>query len=626
MKQRHLWLVALLSILTLMTTTTLAIASEAVTSGHVEVGISGMNTDDSPARVNEYVKTSNDDNNTVNPAINLGVDFFDAGISVGVEADVKGSDNYDFSLGADINRVFRINLDYQAFEHWKDHETLDQMGATGRDDTGGSQPSVTTDKIMAELAELATPITVVGGGSLDYDPRVAYEQELANEYIVTRRELESEVELMVPALPNVTFHAGLRIETRQGMEQAIGVQKCDSCHVSAKGKNIDERTEDFTFGATGKFGIVTVDYDYLNRTFAENSAAPVFSFEDAGNGTAYNLLYENGDFDFARTPDSEKDTHSLKARVDLPKSTSVTASYVNSEIESSKSETQGEYTLLDGDTLKTEYESFGANIATRFGKNISLSLHGNMSEIDAKHNEIYFAARDDGGSAEAAFPGDDTDAWHSAEARETSEIGVDLVYRLAKATSLRLGYEYELVDRAEEELGETKTHTLKAALKTRINNSLSGRFSYQYQDIEEPLAGAHVGIAQGAVLADGTTAIQDGDSGLWYFTTADFALPSEKLWYWSDVYPNRTLESTNQPESVHEAKVNTTWTANANMAATLFARVRFEENDRVDYEQTTYVPGISFWYAPNSKMNLTMAYTFNKQETENRMCVGWYHG
>jgi hypothetical protein len=62
------------------------------------------------------------------------------------------------------------------------------------------------------------------------------------------------------------------------------------------------------------------------------------------------------------------------------------------------------------------------------------------------------------------------------------------------------------------------------------------------------------------------------------------------------------------------------------MAATLFARVRIEENDDVSYEQQTYVPGVSLYYAPNGKLNLTMAYTFNKQETENQMCVGWYHG
>lgn len=80
------------------------------------------------------------------------------------------------------------------------------------------------------------------------------------------------------------------------------------------------------------------------------------------------------------------------------------------------------------------------------------------------------------------------------------------------------------------------------------------------------------------------------------------------------------------PETVHEAKLNTTWAPQSNLAATFFARVRQEENDNVGYEQTTYVPGFNVWFAPVSNLNLTMAYTFNKQETENKMCVGWYHG
>ncbi len=172
-------------------------------------------------------------------------------------------------------------------------------------------------------------------------------------------------------------------------------------------------------------------------------------------------------------------------------------------------------------------------------------------------------------------------------------------------------------------MGETTTHSIKAALKSRINKSLSGRVSYEYQDIDEPMPGAHVGIAQGM---DG--AIQDPlGSGLWYLNTADFTpSPATPAFYWNIVYPNRTMESTNQPEAVHEVKLNTTWSIKPNMAASMFARVRMEENENVGYDQSTYVPGVSFWYAPNSKMNLTMSYTFNKQETENNMCVGWYHG
>lgn len=624
MKQPQYWLLALLSVLALMTTAPMASAEEKVFGGHVEVGATGINTKDNAARVNEYVRGRSEDGLSFAPKLFVEGDLGEHS-AFELEADANGPRDQQFNLELDAGRIFRLGLDYQVLEHWKDHETLDQMGATGRDDIGGSQPSVTTDKIFANLPVGAS----VGGGTLNYDPLQAYTEEMSNDYLVTRRELKSEADLVIPSLPNVVFHAGMRIEKRQGLEQAIGVTKCDNCHVSATGKKIDEVTEDYVFGATGKFGLLTVDYEYLTRTFSENGSTPSRYYEDAQNGTAYNMLYEAGDYPFGRTPDSEKDSHAIKARVDLPKDTSLTASYVKSDIESSKSPTQGEYLFLDGSTLKSEFESVGTKLATKFGKNLRLSLRGSMYDIDVNGNEIYYPARD-AANAAAAWPETNTDAWHSAEARKVKEVGADLVYRLARATTLRLGYEFEEVDRDEEELLKTDTQTFKASVKTRLNKSFSGNLSYSFQKIDDPLPGAHVGIAQGDPLA-----IQDPlGSGLWYYNTAAMNTPGDQLpaanpdntWYWTDVYPNRQLESTNLPDEIHEAKLSTTWAISANKAATFFARMRQAENDAVDFEQTTYVPGVSLWYAPNGKMNLTMAYTFNKQETENRMCVGWYHG
>jgi hypothetical protein len=365
-----------------------------------------------------------------------------------------------------------------------------------------------------------------------------------------------------------------------------------------------------------------MEYDYLQRTFDERADAPSRYFEDAQNGTAFNLIYEAGDYAYARTPDSTKDSHSLKGRVDFSADTALSASYVKSDVESSKDATQTEYTL-ENDQLRTEFESFGAKLSHRFSKSLRLSLRGNSYEITADDNIITIDARD----GVAAWPGDVDDDSHTAATREVHELGADLIYRLTTGTTARLGYEYEEIDREEEDLGHTKTHTLKAALKTRINKNLSGRVSYQYQSIDEPMAGSHIGIAQGDPIATEDPL----GSGLWYYDLTDVgvALPAagtDRVWYWTDVYPNRQLESTNQAEDVHELKFSSTWSPKSNLAATVFARARLEENDRVKYEQSTYVPGLSIWYAPTGKMNLTMAYTFNKQKTENQMCVGWYHG
>ena len=610
MKQRHLWLLALLSILTLMTTTTLAIAEEGKTSGHVEIGISGMDTDDSPARVNEYVNTRSEDGVSLAPSLSL--ESVNKDISFGLEADIMGPRDQEFNLEFDAKRIFKFDIDHQVLEHWKDHDTLEHIGATARNDVAGNQPRVTSDLTTGVLGTDTMAVA-----------NERYYQEMDNDYIVTRRETEAETSLTIPALPNITFHAGMRIETREGLEQAITSSKCNQCHVQANGKEIDERTEDFTLGATGKFGIATVEYEYLTRNFNENGQSPTYNYlTSPGNHGGINdddqFLY-SGSQAYKVTPDSEKDSHLLKARLDFNRDSSLSATYVNAEVESDKDGDPDSYSL-NKSSLTSEFESFFLKGATRIG-DLRMSVRGGTYEIDGPEYAATFPDRDDAANHNHTF--DNPQHYESAESRDVTEFGIDGVYRLTKETTLRLGYEYEEIDRDEDELGDTETNTFKLALKSRLSKQLSGRISYQYQDIDEPLQGAKTGILQSAEFmnadypgfASDDKANYTGDPGN---TTAVF--------YWNSVYPNRKLDTSVDPDELHEAKFSTTWTPSANMAATVFARVSYEENDAVDYEQKTYVPGFSFWYAPNSKLNLTMAYTFNKQDTENRMCVGWYHG
>ena len=626
MKQSRLWLLALLTVLTLVATPALAEEGAGHLTGSWELGMSGINTDDNAARVNEYSSVRQEDGVSLAPQLNL--EFEKGSFVLEIESETMGPRDQMHELSIDAGRIFKLESELSVLEHTKDHETLGQMGASAREDSGLSQPNVTTDAIYADLAALG--IDAVGGAKISgYDPAVAYAQEVSNNYVVTRREWKNEAELTIPSLPNVTFKAGVRIETREGMEQSISLAKCAGCHVSAAGKEIDERTEEYTLGATGKFGLLTVDYEYLTRDFEEDGAAPSRYYLANANDQ---LLYQGDDFEFGQTPDSEKDSHLIKARLDLARNTSISASYIKADIESSKTDEPGTYEFVGSDTLDSEYEGFHAKLATLMGP-VKFSLRGGFYEIDGPEYTLKFDDRGDQTTTNHTMSV--VQDYESAESREVTEFGVDAVYRLAKSTTLRLGYEYEEVDRDEDELGETETHTLKAAVKARINNTLSGRISYTYQDIDDPFGADNAtGIAQGY---DGS--VYDAVSGLAYLTTSDFtniaANAGEPLiagntatgvYYWNSVYPSRGLSATNQPDEVHEVKFSSTWAPSANMAATIYARVRYEENDDVKYEQTTYVPGISFWMAPNSKMNLTMAYNFNRQETENQICVGWYHG
>lgn len=657
MKQSQLWLLALLSVLALTVTTSVALANEhgAHVSGSWELGMSGINTTDNAARVNEYGSVRADDGIALAPKLNLEVEK--GSFLLEVESETMGPRDQEHALEIDAARVFKLGSEYSVMEHHYDHDTMSHMGATVFGDIFGNQPRVTTPATIGnpENSGVYGPTVEYGVNQPVTDAIDAaheqYQQELDNDYIVTRREWKNEADLTLPMLPNVTFHAGVRIEEREGLKQAITTSKCNNCHVSADAKEIDERTEEYTLGATGKFGLLTIEYEYLNRSFEEDGAAP---FEDyTGSNTIHgnivdddHLLYGDGanDLEYASTPDSDKDAHLLKARLDLPRNTSITAAYVKAEIEADKdaSVATHSYEMVGSDDLVSEFESFALKGATRIG-NLRLSVRGSQYEIDTDSYTTYFpelendniVAKDTADIGAGAYlydqytgnNHDQLSAYQTheatAESREVQEFGFDAVYRLARYTTIRLGYEYEEIDRdEEEELGSTETNTFKLAGNTRIADSLKLRASIEYQDIDEPFKGALIGIGQDGDNWQHIALVNTAD----YIDTTDGTTSNDAAYYWTAVYPSRTLESTNQPDEVVEGKISGTWTVANNMSVTAYIRARMEENDEVDYEQNTYVPGVTFWYAPNSKLNLTMAYNFNLQETENKMCVGWYHG
>ena len=625
MKLSRIWLLALLCSLPLLATSTLAVAEEgsAHLSGNVEIGVNGIDTHDNPARVNEYPKYRSDDGVNFAPSVNL--DYLSKDFSLGAEGAFRGPQDQDYALEANIMRVLNLDLDYQVFQHWKDHDTLEALGATMFGDVAGQQPRVTTDLSAGQVGVPGDTLSVANE---------RYYQELDNDYIIDYREFKGETDLTIPALPNLTFHAGARIETRKGVEQAITMSKCNQCHVQANGKDIDEKTKDYTLGVTGKFGILTVDYEYLNRKFDANNDEPSYNYLSSGlirDGVAdVDTLLYTGQQPYNDTPDSEKDSHSVEARLDLARDTMLSAGYVHADIESDKDGETGVYSI-DDDSLSSKFESFFLKGATRLGS-WRFTMTGGTYKIDGPDYKVDFPARDemliaDGGHSlyeNQDFP--NPEHYESAESRDVTQFGLNAVYRITAGTTLRLGYDYEDVDRDLDELGDTTTNTFKVAVKSRLSKKLSARVSYQYQDIDDPFHGEDMtGIAQDIGFTD------PAYPGLAWLNTADYVgvypnPDNSTVYYWNSVYPNRTLDVTNQPDQVHEGKLSSTWAPTGNMAMTVFARVRFEENDDVDYKQHTYVPGASFYYAPRNDLILTMAYTFNKMKTENQMCVGWYHG
>jgi len=598
MKQKYAWLLiaALLAVLT----PTAVFAEEAGLTGSVEVGAAGMSVTDEVNKVNEYNSTRDD--NGLNPYMRTNFSGGDKDIHVGVDAEIMGDDAQSVDLDLDAKRIFRMDGSYQEFNHWLSHDQLNYMDATMKSQKqtftpiGGSAPNPANDAGSANPSVLAQDLVA------DED------------FLIIHKELELEGKVVIPSMPNVTLKTGFRQEEREGTEQEFSMSHCSACHIEGNAKDIDETTTDITLGATGRFGMLTVDYEFMTRDFDDDSdgmtnvylvgGKPDQDLTAASKFQGDRLLFDetNGYVPFSQTPDSEKDSHTLKGRYDLSNDTVLSAGYIYADIESNKKDDVG--VTLSKSTLETEYDSYSMRASTRFN-NLRLTGFGRHEEIDASDSTLTFTYAN-GADVPLSV---DRATYESEESREITTFGGNAVYRINSGTSVRLGYEFEDIDREMDEAMDTETHTIKASVRYRPNSKFNTRASYMYQDIDDQFMHKH------------------GNKGP---IEEDFVYVPKvtNRWYEEYFYAQREAEASSLPEEVHELKATATWSPSSEYSVTAYARYRMEENDLNlnTYEQDTFSPGVNVWWAPANNLNMTMAYNFNKQETENQMCVGWYHG
>jgi len=598
MKQKYAWLLiaALLAVLT----PTAVFAEEAGLTGSVEVGAAGMSVTDEVNKVNEYNSTRDD--NGLNPYMRTNFSGGDKDIHVGVDAEIMGDDAQSVDLDLDAKRIFRMDGSYQEFNHWLSHDQLNYMDATMKSQKqtftpiGGSAPNPANDAGSANPSVLAQDLVA------DED------------FLIIHKELELEGKVVIPSMPNVTLKTGFRQEEREGTEQEFSMSHCSACHIEGNAKDIDETTTDITLGAIGRFGMLTVDYEFMTRDFDDDSdgmtnvylvgGKPDQDLTAASKFQGDRLLFDetNGYVPFSQTPDSEKDSHTLKGRYDLSNDTVLSAGYIYADIESNKKDDVG--VTLSKSTLETEYDSYSMRASTRFN-NLRLTGFGRHEEIDASDSTLTFTYAN-GADVPLSV---DRATYESEESREITTFGGNAVYRINSGTSVRLGYEFEDIDREMDEAMDTETHTIKASVRYRPNSKFNTRASYMYQDIDDQFMHKH------------------GNKGP---IEEDFVYVPKvtNRWYEEYFYAQREAEASSLPEEVHELKATATWSPSSEYSVTAYARYRMEENDLNfnTYEQDTFSPGVNVWWAPANNLNMTMAYNFNKQETENQMCVGWYHG
>jgi len=622
-------------------------------SATIETGGAGVGYSDDIKKVDEY--STYRTKQGVNPYGKANLDMQKDGIVLDGNFRFMDSRDQNHTMDLEVKRVFRTEFSYSALQHWLDHDQLNYMDAAvpaGSSYTGSAvNPLPLTPQNVPAYWYKPLPGTGLTGYGVNTLPPTqpigyskpqqigrasVFAEDLTPDavFAIKRTELISKSDLIIPQLPNLVFHFNYRNEERNGDKQSIGMSKCTSCHVTGQGKKINEKTEDITAGVTGKFGLLTMDYSFMNREFREKAAAPVRYYDPALSpgatvpGTYYTaaqgfdnrMLYDfrSGLIRNDETPDSTKNSHIAKAKVDLPGDTSVMASYVKSTVDSKKT---GESSFtFNGDNqvkLKTDYDAYGGKVTTRLGKNLSVTVRGRVEkltndDVGLQFDTLPLVSIPSYGTAPNQFTPTTASlnpTRHSIIDRDTFTGGIDATYRLPLRTTLRLGYEYQYIDRNEHEFDTTTTNTFKVAVNSRPSKTLTARAGVTYKSINNAYQNPDAALTPQTNNVMGT-AVGSGPT------------------YGISLYDERTVALTNQPDEVIDANIAATWTPSERYSITAMYRVKSEQNDLSvsNWKQDTHSPGISIWYAPAQKVSMTLSYNYLNQESKTAFCQGWYDG
>ncbi len=608
------------------------------TTGSVGIGIQGVDINDSREGAAEYLTAEQGGRPTFDMTVNgeqNGVKY-DFGMNFLNEDDLGGN------LDLDLKRYFRTKNSYQKFNHWLENDDLvnhnedpDFRFPTGMTETNPYYIAAASKAVFNKPQVMGPNIAVARNTSWGDD------------LYVVRDEFVSENEFLLPGAEFIKIHAKYRMEQREGYEQTKTLSKCGGCHLAADKHKIDEETQDFQIGATAHLGLVTLDYTFLRRTFDENSNAPTHTYMSAGSLQKKMAIDgSDGEVIYAATPDSEKDSHIIKAQVALPMNTAVFGSYVHTEIDNNdaKSNNVGDVTISSDPGF--DYDAYAMRVTSSPLHFMTMSFKYRHEDLDADDVTILFddSAYDPlGRDSQVLDPtnyglhgySEEHDGWprerQSTLSRNIDTYGAEFKFKVFKRTNLLVGWEREEEDIDVE--WETTTDIYSVALNSRLIKNLSLRLQYDYEDIDDPFANEHAAYTDPAAMLTWLKATVDPTCGLPACSIKGMASPgSPKAAEYTVMYNSRQLDLTSEPESAHHFKAHASYNITPRIVASGHFQYDLEEV-KIDapghgntFDKEMYAVGADLFLAPLDNLTFTLAYNYLDMEDQAFLSAVAYGG
>ncbi len=568
----------------------------------IEISVGGsMNDLDGAGRVAEYESTVDKNANWI-----LGgkVSYTLDKVAFDAYGEYLDGDDQAYGANLDLDRILMFETDYLRFFHRLDHDNLDHL--------------------LASLKRSGQGATVY---HTDFNA--------SDNYGITRSEWKNQAKLNVPMVPGLSFTFNHRFEERKGMDQARTMSKCSSCHVVGMSKDISETTNEWNPSVNYRIGPISMNYDFMYRSFNSGSDVPENLYMEAQNpgkppGANLDFIarlqydYDDGYLPYSRTPDSEKWSHKIKMKADLPANNTLNLGYVYSEATNNNSDDGGSALYGDaGKELSVDYWAINGGWRWKINKEMAFTLKGKYQDMDA--SEVGVDVRDIeaviAGTEQtyAEFLGEDFDfRRHSAYDEDEYSLDAKFAWKILKELKLKLGYGLEYLDRENAEYhhvtDDTTTHKFSIGSKWRPVMGLRVTADYAFTYVDDPY------VFHNAICPSWEEAQALGfDPGTY----------STNSWYSKYVYGVRTMDRSNQPETVHDIRLKTHWMAASNINTNVHMHYKISENGDVggsDWEQNMFNGGLNVMYTPITKLAINFGYNYFYDKYEAMFCSAFYNG
>jgi len=500
-----------------------------------------------------------------------------------------------YYLDVDFRRRVKQSFEYDRFQHWLDHDSLENLNAV-------YGPTGIANKDEPHVVTTHT----------DFDS--------GREYQIIHSEIKSNTAVALPFMPGGEISFDYRKEMREGHRQSLTMSKCSACHVQSHSREIDEETEDFRPSIKAKFGQarspqLALEYTYLYREFNEDGATPTNLYDEAINPRnaasrpfGDRLWYENHELEYDRVPEMEKQMHTAKAQGLLPAiNSTLSAGYVNSNVdnEDASIETDADTAFFRISNTSIPGLALDAGFRWMEIENDEVLLN---YELPTGKNPTYT------GTYQSYYTDFD---WpysrQSALSRDEYKVDFNARYTIMPGLSVRAGYEWKEIDRDDFVVADDETETEMDTYKLGVHSRLGpvrARVRYTYQDIDHPFANSSASTQGGACEADGSQTIAPGD---W-----------RQGWQYFRFWETRTEDMSNVPEERDEIVANVTYPIRHNLSLT--GNYRWVDEETTSGEGEINMPSVSFWYAPTPKLSFTLTYLYDDEERESRICIPVFNG